>query len=85
MAASQPPRLNRSDEIVDSDTELEKLKKKIDMPLINREFALMKSERDVMELLSSTWVTNQGLGSMKKTFGTISNASASKTASLDGY
>jgi hypothetical protein len=68
----------------DPKKEMEKLKKNLDMPLLSREFALMKSERDVMELLSSTWVTNQGLGSMKKTFGMISNASASKTASLDG-
>ena len=65
-------------------SELDVAKKQLDMPNVAREFQLRKSERDVMELLSSTWVTNKGLGSMKKTFDMNTEAAASKTASLDG-
>ena len=65
-------------------SELNFTKKQLDMPMMTREFQLMKSERDVMELLSSTWATNKGLSSIKKTFAMNTEAAASKASSLDG-
>jgi len=65
-------------------TEKEKVEKQLDMPLLKREFALRKGEKDVMDLLSSAWKTNHGLSSMKSGFDTVTDAAASKTSQLDG-
>ena len=77
-AATQPR------EETDFEKDVKKVKETLDMPVIERELRLMKGERDVMELLSTTWVANRGLGSMKKTFAMTTQAAASKTATLDG-
>lgn len=65
--------------------EVSKARELLDHDLLGKEFQLMQGEREVMNLLSSTWVANRGLGSMKKTFTMVTEASASKAASLDRF